>query len=428
MKKTTMMGIMVLPLVALAQSVAIKADRESYVYACGESATFSIQVLDKDNQPVKAGQLRVVLTNFGTQQVASALFDLAKANPVTCAGTLREPGFLKCTANVKLDKDYKGLAGVAYDPEKITAGSARPADFDAFWDAAIKKLEAEVPFDPRMERMEKFCNEKHECFKVSFATFDNQRVYGFLSVPKGTGPFPVEVNVPGAGPGVVGPNFGMADRGFIHLVMNVHPFEPAADAAAQKKLYEEQDKRVNAQYGVPRYCHAGVTSRETYFYYRIMLGINRGINWLAARPDVDKTRFGYTGSSQGGGFGFYLCGLNKNFTKGVIHVPAITDLLGFRNGRDSGWPKLTENIKPEQKEAALRVAPYFDGAHFAPRITCPVRVSVGFIDETCPPAAVYSGYNALRVKDKAIGHGIGMPHKVFPQFYDQFDQQWLRQK
>ncbi len=428
MKKTTMTVIMALPVLALAQSVAIKADRESYVYACGDPAAFSIQVLDKDNQPVKAGQLRVTLTNFGTQQIANATFDLAKANPAICKGTLQEPGFLKCMASVKLDKDYRGISGVAYDPEKITAGSLRPADFDAFWDAAIKKLDAEVPLDPRMARMEKFCNEQHECFRVSFATFDNQRVYGFLSVPKGTGPFPVEVNVPGAGPGVVGPNSGMADRGLIHLVMNVHPFEPAADAEAQKKLYADQDKRVNEQYGAPRYCQAGATSRETYFYYRIMLGINRGVNWLATRSDVDKTRFGYTGSSQGGGFGFYLCGLNKNFTKGVIHVPAITDLLGFQKGRDSGWPKLTENVKPEQKEAAIRVAPYFDGAHFAPRITCPVRVSVGFIDETCPPAAVYSGYNALRVKDKAIGHGIGMPHKVFPQFYDQFDQQWLRQK
>lgn len=426
MKK--IMAVTLLPVLAWAQSVEVKADRDTYVYACGEPATFSIQVLGKDKKPVKEGQLRVTLTNFGTQQVANAVFDLSKANPVTCAGTLREAGFLKCAAFVKLDREYRGLGGVAYDPEKITAGSERPADFDAFWDAAVKRLDAEVPLDPRVERLEKFCNAQHDAFRVSFATFDKQRVYGFLSVPKGAGPFPAEVSVPGAGPGVVGPNTGMADQGFIHLAMNVHPFEPATDAAGQKKLYEEQDKRLKELYGAPRYCQSGATSRETYFFYRVMLGINRAVTWLAARPDVDKTRFGYTGSSQGGGSGFILCGLNKNFTKAVIHVPAITDLLGFQKGRDSGWPKLVESVKPEQKAAAVQVAPYFDGAHFAPRITCPVRVSVGFIDETCPPAAVYAGYNALRVKDKAIGHGIGMPHAVFPQFRDQFDQQWLRKK
>ena len=430
MKRMTVGMFALLPLLALAQSVEIVTDRTNAVYACGDPAAFSIRVLGADKLPVKSGQLRVTLTNFGTQQVASATFDLAKGNPAVCSGTLREPGFLKCTASLKLDKEVRGICGAAYDPEKIRAGSERPADFDAFWDAAVKKLDAEVPADARAERLDTFCNEKHECFRVSFATFDRMRVYGFLSVPKGkgAGPFPVEVNVPGAGPGVVGPNAGMADNGFIYLVMNVHPFEPAADAAAQKKLYDEQDKRLQAQYGAARYCQSGAASRETYFYYRVILGINRAVNWLAARPDTDKARFTYGGTSQGGGFGFILCGLNSHFTKGVMHVPALTDLLGFQRGRDSGWPKLIEAVRPEDKAAATKVAPYFDGAHFAARITCPVRVSVGFIDETCPPAAVYSAYNALRVKDKVIGHGLGMPHMLFPQFYARFDQQWLRKK
>jgi len=358
MSAKMMAAWLLIPMFAWAQTVEVRADRDSHVYRCGDSATFTVRVAGKDRQPLTSGQLRVVLTNFGTQQVAQAVFDLAKANPVTCVGTLREPGFLKCTAVAKLDKtEIKGLSGVAYEPEKIVAGSPRPADFDAFWDAAIARLESEVPLDPRVERFDRYCTDKHDAFKVSFATFDGLRVYGFLSVPKGPGPFPVEINVPGAGPGVIGPNVGMADRGFIHLVMNVHPFEPAADADSQKKRYAEQDLQVQARYGVKRYCQAGAAQRETYFYYRIMLGINRAVNWVAARPDVDRTRFAYTGSSQGGGFGFYLLGLNRHFTKGVVHVPAITDLLGFQKGRDSGWPKLIENMRESDKAAALKVAP-----------------------------------------------------------------------
>ncbi len=431
MKVKNMLGLALLPVLALAQSVEITTDHTNAVYACGEPATFSIRVLGADKQPAKEGLLRVTLTNFGTQQVAQAVLNLASANPATCTGALTRPGFLKCAATVKLDKkEVKGLYGAAYDPEKIRAGSERPADFDAFWDAAVKKLDAEVPADPRVERLAAQSNEKHECFKVSFATFDGQRVYGFLSVPKGqgAGPFPVEVNVPGAGPGAAGPNAGMADRGILYLVMNVHGYEPGPDAETQKKKYEEQDKRLTAQYGAPRYCQSGAAGRETYFYYRVIVGINRSVNWLAARPDADKARFTYGGTSQGGGFGLILCGLNRNFTKGVIHVPAITDLLGYTQGRDSGWPKLIENVRSEDRAAAVKVAPYFDGAHFAARITCPVRMTVGFIDETCPPAAVYSAYNALRVKDKAIAHGLGMTHKVFPQYYDQWDNKWLRQK
>ncbi|MDA3926102.1 MAG: acetylxylan esterase [Kiritimatiellae bacterium] len=63
---------------------------------------------------------------------------------------------------------------------------------------------------------------------------------------------------------------------------------------------------------------------------------------------------------------------------------------------------------------------------FAPRITCPVRASVGFIDTTCPPCAVYSAFNAISVKDKAIVHGLGMTHRVFPKFYKQLDNDWVR--
>ena len=69
-------------------------------------------------------------------------------------------------------------------------GSERPADFDAFWDAAIRKLEAEVAADPVIERLDAYCHDKHESFRVSFATFDKQRVYGFLNAPKGKGDGP----------------------------------------------------------------------------------------------------------------------------------------------------------------------------------------------------------------------------------------------
>ncbi|MBI4978615.1 MAG: acetylxylan esterase [Spirochaetes bacterium] len=411
----------------LLPSVEFTVDHKDALYRCGETAVFTIRVLGADRAPLTGGTIDVRLDNYGPKAVTAARFDLAAGNPVTVCGTLAEPGFMRCTVTMAADNGLRAVYSAGFEPGRITAGSARPADFDAFWDAAAGKLDNEVPLDPRIERIDAMCNVDHECFRVSFATFDGLRVWGFLSVPKkGTGPYPAEVNVPGAGPGVDGPDPGLADRGIISLVMNVHPFEPGPDAAGQKKKYEDQDRALQAQYGVPRYCQSGAAERETYFYYRIILGINRAVNWLARRSDVDTSRFHYSGTSQGGGFGLILCGLNTNFTKGVMHVPAITDLLGFQAGRESGWPKLIENIRPGDKEAAVKVAPYFDGAHFAARITCPVRLSVGFIDESCPPAAVYAGYNAIAAADKAILNGIGMPHQVFPQFYDQNDNKWLR--
>jgi cephalosporin-C deacetylase-like acetyl esterase len=51
-------------------------------------------------------------------------------------------------------------------------------------------------------------------------------------------------------------------------------------------------------------------------------------------------------------------------------------------------------------------------------------VAVGFSDVVCPPCAVYAAYNEIKVKDKAIGHGIGMTHSCFSSFYTQYGK-WL---
>ena len=95
-------------------------------------------------------------------------------------------------------------------------------------------------------------------------------------------------------------------------------------------------------------------------------------------------------------------------------VPALTDLMGLKmDGRQSGWPRVIEH--ETQKDPARlammeKVAPYFDGAYFAERITIPVRLSVGYADESCAPQAVLATFNAIPSKDKKLYHGIGGVH------------------
>ena len=422
------LSLLILPTVLLAQSIEFLPNHTHAVYSCGEEASLTIRVLDVKDELANRGTLKVSLTSYD-KPLSSYTFDLSKGNPVTVKGTLSKPGFMKCLTDVTVDsKRLRPAYGLAFDPLKIEQGAPCPADFDAFWDQSVEKLAREVPLDPKMEKIDRYSSDRHTAYRVSFATFYGQRVHGFLMVPagQGKGPFPVMVQVPGAGLGTYAPTGWGADHGRIVMIMCVHTFAPAFDRKEQQRLYDIQDRRYQEQYGVPRYCQAGAIDREKFFYYPVILGINRAVDWLAARPEADKSRFYYTGTSQGGGFGFYLCGLNKNFTKGVSHVPALTDLLGYKKDRRSGWPRLVESQREKDRAAAEKVAPYFDAANFARRISCPYRVSVGFVDESCPPMAVYSGYNAIPVKDKAIVHGIGMTHRVFPEIYGKLDA-WIWQ-
>ena len=104
----------------------------------------------------------------------------------------------------------------------------------------------------------------------------------------------------------------------------------------------------------------------------------------------------------------------KNFD--VASVPfacAMTDLSGaLDDGRQSGWPQLPEKFAGKPCYAGMmKILPYFDCAHFVPRIRIPTRWFVGFVDELCPPQAVWAGYNCLKTKDKkmlcfpGLGHG-----------------------
>lgn len=403
---------------------SIVTDHADCLYRCGEEATFTVTVTESNNVRATSGEVRVRMDNFGPKEKGTYTFDLSKQNPFTVKGTLDAPGFLRLCLSGKNAKDL--VWSVGYEPEKIEKGSPSPADFDAFWAEAMARLEREVPIDAQMTKIEERSTPEFDFYRVSFATF-GRRVHGYLSIPKDTSraPFPVSVQVAAAGFGNWTNNMGgRKDR--INLFFAVYPFEPDWKWQ-EKKLkakYDEMDAAYRKNYGTGYSCAGIADSRESYFFYPVILGINRAVNWLASRPDVDRQHFVYSGTSQGGGFGFYLCGLNKHFTKGTFFVPAITDTHGYLKGRMSGWPRIIESQPEQKKAAALKNAPYFDGANFAARIRIPVRVAVGFSDTTCPPCAVYAAFNAIPVTDKKMTHGFGMTHSCRGDIYNALGK-WL---
>jgi len=416
---------------AFAATYRVDLDRSDGIYRCGETATFTVRLLGKKNL-VASERPMAVLDNFGTTALTNTPFNVSAVDAVfKFSGTLYEPGFLRLTLPpTKNGSRDPFVFSAGFEPERIRKGSPSPADFDQFWADARARLAREVPLDAQMARVPERSTAAFDFYRISFATF-GRRVHGYMSVPKdkSKAPFPVDFEVNAAG-------FGdwtndMAGRGdAICVRFSVYPFAPDWKwrKSGLEAKYKEMDAALAARFGAPRYCQAGITeSCEDYFFYPVILGIDRAVDWVATRPDVDRSRFRYQGTSQGGGFGFYLCGLNRVFTRAAFYVPAITDTMGYLKGRQSGWPMVVENNSstPERRAAAERRAPYFDAANFASRITCPVRVAVGFSDTTCPPCAVYAAYNEIKVKDKSIGNGIGMTHSRRGHFYSCFGN-WVR--
>ena len=407
-------------------SFQVENDHTNLIYRVGEEATFTVTAL-QNGKMATTGLVEFTLDNFGPLVQASNRVDLAAKNPFVVKGKLSEPGFLRLKLNAK---DATKVWGVGYEPEKIEKGSPSPDDFDAFWSAARAKLAKEIPLDAKMTKVAERCTADFDYYRISFATF-GRRVYGYMSVPtdKSKAPYPVVFQVAAAGFG--GWTNDMAgEKDVISVFFSVYPWAPHWDwqTLGLKAAYDYMNEACESKYGCKRYCTAGLSkSREEYFFYPVLLGLDRAVDWVAARPDVDGRRIWYQGTSQGGGFGFYLTGLNHTFTRATFFVPAITDTMGYLKGRQSGWPQPVENNSRDNRATVEKTAPYFDGANFAARISCPVRVAVGFADTTCAPCAVYAAYNAIRVGDKGIVHGFGMGHGCFGKFYEELGK-WLRKR
>ena len=410
---------------------AISADHTNCLYRCGETATFTVTATDTNGRPVAAGCAVAVMDNFGTNRMLEAAFDLSKGNPFKVTGTMADPGFLKLAVKPKDGKEKPTVYGVGFEPERIRKASPSPKDFDAFWADAKRSLDRTTPADVKLQCVPERCTPIINFYRISAASYKG-RVWGWLSVPKDASAakrYPVRVEVPGAGKGRWAHDMTPADDA-ICLKMTAHAFPLAFDDETFLKQYADLERDVKKKYGVSNYAIAGLgKSREDFYYYRAFLGISRVVDWIAAQPYTDTGSLTYSGGSQGGGFGLALLALNHHFTKGVLYVPALSDnmaplLLGRRSGCGPchifGQPK-------EDQATAVKNAPYFDGANFASRIVCPVRVVVGFADDICPPPAVYATYNEIKVADRQIIHGIGMGHGVSGEIAKRLSE-WQRSR
>lgn len=410
------------------QFVTITCDRTNALCAVNEDVTFTVAVKDAKGALMASGSVTAVVDNFGSTVFVSNRVDLAKENPFRLRGRLSEPGFLRATVSspqianpTPFNREAVHFA-CAVDPFRFVQTHPCPDDFETFWSAARARLAREVPLDPQVKRDPAHAADKDfDWYHVSFATF-GRRVYGHLIVPKnipaGTR-LPASVEVPGAGFGSWS-NVAGACKDRISLFLSVFPWQLETDFEPNRAKFDRMNEDfrargldVGTEPDTTCYHVAGIArSREAYFYYPVILGMDRAVDWLVRRPDVDPAHLTYHGTSQGGMFGLILMGLNRNFTRGVVYVPAMAGQYLHEQGLRDGWPRFAK--------AGWQNAAYFDAVHFAARIRCPIRFAAGLADTVCPPAGVVAAYNVCPAADKDIVFGVGMSHGVYGWIYQRF--------
>lgn len=266
--------------------------------------------------------------------------------------------------------------------------SARPADFDSFWDSKLAAM-AKVPLDAQVETPEAQSGAGVHYAKFSLAVDGSQRVRGQMAWPDKDGKYPALVIYQWAGvyPLEKGTVTGNAQKGW--LAVNVMPHDLPIDET--KEFYDAESKAALKEYGL-----IGRDNRETSYFLRMYLGARRVLDYVKTLPQWDGKTLVLHGTSMGGAQAVVAAALSEGVTAVVVNVPALCDQNAPSAGRGAPFPYWTAkppgNLQPEKIAEAAK---YYDTVNFAPRVKVPVLVSAGLRDQSCPPHGIAAMANAL---------------------------------
>jgi cephalosporin-C deacetylase-like acetyl esterase len=391
--------------------VAVAPDHADWTYKTGEKVKFRVQVT-RNSEPVQNVMIRY---EVGPEKMRADKKDslrLKNGYLLIEGGTMKEPGFLRCTVTAEVDGyRYKGLATAGFSPELIKPAVELPADFDEFWKKTISSV-ASLPLKPQLVLLPERCTEKVNVYHASIEYFKpDTRLYGILCVPKKPGKYPALLRLPGAGVRPYSGVIDLAEQGIITFEIGIHGIPVTMDENFYNLL------RYNALEG---YWFYNLDDREKYYFKRVYIGCIRAIDFIYSLPEFDGTNLAVNGQSQGGGLSIITAALDSRVKFLSVFWPGQCELTGFIHNRAGVWPPF--NASKEEIETSQ----YYDAVNFARLVKVPGFYSWGYNDLSCPPTSMYSAYNQINApKELFLVQETG--HWTYPEQIERA-RAWLIEK
>ncbi|HWA87919.1 MAG TPA: acetylxylan esterase [Opitutus sp.] len=276
----------------------------------------------------------------------------------------------------------------------------RPADFDAYWAAALRELDATPP-KPELIPTKEIAPKNAECFELWFTGVGGARIFAKYLRPKNaaaSGRHPAVLQFHGYSwhSGDWTSKLAYATEGICYAAMDCrgqggrssdtgsvlgntlrgHIIRGLDDPDPRKLLYRQ-------------------IFLDTVQLARVVMGF----------PEVDPARVGCCGASQGGGLTLACAALEPRIKHAAPVYPFLCDYQRV-------WEMdLAKNAYEELREYFRRFDPlhareremftklgYVDCQHLAPRIKADVLMFTGLMDDICPPSSQFAAYNKITSK------------------------------
>lgn len=238
-----------------------------------------------------------------------------------------------------------------------------PADFDQYWQQTLDEL-AGYPVGPELELLPLRNTDFATLYGVHLTSLGPYRLFGYLSIPSGEGPFPAIYYVP--------------------KYQSVLEIIPQGTANLQRSAYitfalagrgqRTSDTPYAAMF--PGLLTEGIDHAESYIFRGIVADAVRGLEFLLTRPELDLTRVVVVGND--------LALLTAALHPGATHV-VTTPALFYRTAelapKTQAYPleEINDYLRafPSQVAAVQRTLAYYELQPFAARVTASTLLMAG---------------------------------------------------
>jgi len=292
----------------------------------------------------------------------------------------------------------------------------RPTDMEEYWDRAIAEIGA-LAVD--LEVIPHELNAPFaECFDMYFTGTRGARIHAKYLRPKyGAEPHPAVLQFHGYS----GDSGDWSDKlGFVALGFSV----AALDCRGQGGLSEDAG-------GVPGNTLNGHIIRgldgkpDDLLYRHIFLDCALLARIVMGLREVDASRVGAWGGSQGGGLTLACAALEPRIKRAAPVFPFLCDYQRvWEMDLDvAAYEELRQYFRHfdpqhQREEAIFTRLGYIDNQHLAHRIRAEVLMGVGLMDTICPPSTQFAAYNRI-TSPKQLSIYPDFGHEGLPGINDQ---------
>lgn len=290
-----------------------------------------------------------------------------------------------------------------------------PADFAAYWDAALLELDATPP-RPEFVRNEAIPSNNVDCFDLWFSGVGGARIHAKYLRPKAAGktarhPAVLLFHGYASHSGDWFDKLAYVSQGYCVA---------ALDCRGQGGRSEDTG-------GVKGPTHHGHIIRglddpdPTRLLFRsIFLDTVQLARVLLALPETDPSHVACVGGSQGGALALACAALEPRIRRAVVAHPFLCDYqrvweMDLAKDAYAELRTFFRQFDPrhERRQEIFTKLGYIDCQNLAPRVQAEVLMFTGLMDTICPPSTQFAAYNKLTVRKHMViypdyGHE-GMP-------------------